>query len=188
MSEKCEELKRCCKEVKEEVFKHLAAVESSGGVVAQLSTATLFTAINFVLTSISAVFSAITVSVSVYTFLRQDLRQDPPATWLIILIPASYLAVAVIVSRLCRKIRSLEETSQRAMEFVGKATEYHRKRLGELVRKLDNCCEKLRGSGCEYCLETLCSDLDDLRKLASVKSGETDSAAQEGGGPTSATI
>ena len=156
---RCEELRQRCKEAKEELFKHLAAIESTGGVTAQLSTTALFAAVSIVAALIGTIFSAITVGVSVHTLIRQD----PQAMALLVLLP--YSAIVFMLSYLFLWVRREEKTHQRAIGVVGKVIEYHKKRLKALAEKLSNCCTRLSESECDYYLETLCSDSEDLKSI-----------------------
>jgi len=126
LSGQCSGIAQRCREVREELFKHLAAIESTGGVTAQLSLTELFATVSFASALISAIFSAITVGVSVYTL--QDFR----AIALPVLL--SYSAAIFMLSLLFRWVRERGKNYQKAIGLVSKATKYHKKRLKVLPR------------------------------------------------------
>ena len=167
MSEKCRDIAQRCREVREEVFRHLKSIESIGSsMVGQLITAVL----TFISTAVVVVVSFLTYS-AYREFIPKEFLTD-----LRVVIATIVIFVVLLASVLWSTWRfllpaiekglaktKLYKALERATEFVKKLMELHQKAYSKYVTELKNCCEKLHTSGCEESFKEVCLDLDELR-------------------------
>lgn len=168
MAEKCKELERYCKKIREEAFNHLTAIESAaGGVAIHLVPVALI----IILTATSIVLAVLDIASKTYLnavagYINQTTTIATLTICSSVSTAASYAFIIAFAVLLCLFLR-IYKRMQRPIELYGTFLETHREALPKYVTELKGYCSRLRDGGCEESFKALCLDLDELEKLVS---------------------
>ena len=148
MSGQCSGIAQRCREVREEVFRHLTAFTA----IEISSVQTYFPVVIAFAGGLIAAVAAFMIATA------GDIRID-----IVKLVVAAAVLFAIAVAIVFIADRWYKRKQGKAMEIAGEARVTHLENLSHYIGMLEECCEDLRRSGCASERALYCEDLNRLR-------------------------
>jgi len=149
LDESCRDLAQCCEKVREEVYRHLMAVESSRISILQMLYAVLTVTIGAIFTVVAGVFTLV-----------PNLLQLQTSVVIIISMVLASLAICFLV----KSMHSMEEVKE-IKTIIRKSNDLHLNNFVQYFDMLENCCTDLK-IACPNEEVFYCFDLNKLREIA----------------------
>jgi len=149
LSSPCSELKQRCKEVREEVYRHLAAFEGIGSNTAFQMLAVISWAVGasaIIVGTLATIMSLASVRPDLYYFI---------VSMIVIIWAVLLVSPIVFVVRYRGVLRDL-------MRLIGEGFKLRGRALEEYIKHLEVCCRELGENQCTADYDVLCSDLKRL--------------------------
>jgi hypothetical protein len=146
LSDERQKLRDFCKDIKEEVCRHLAAIEGFGSDVTNLMIAVFFASITFILTVVNIFISQYNVS---------GIQA--------LIIGFTILAI-ILLSREWLWNRHVK-TIQKAGGIMSNSFKIRYEIIKKYVAELKKCCAELSNNKCDHAFITACLELDELNGL-----------------------
>jgi len=163
VADNCEELRRACREMKNELYKHLKVIENIRSNIFQVAVSIILASISFLIVMISDIESykillpnmQIKHNISITAFLV-----------FVMLIATCFIAFFIILKHIEKYIeKHFVIPWKTILESIRIIHDFRRNALEEYVNKLDGYCRKLINNGCTVDYDVLCSELDHLKRL-----------------------
>ena len=168
LSESCNDLIQYCRDIKENIFKHLTAIEGAvGSTVIYLLPSLFIGLITFIGTITGVILALQSITIPVILALQNTTipvamenipKLDARALIPFILFIGVFASAILLLVKLYRESRKLTELYRNFIKARHEAMSRH-------VRKLEKCCDKLYTNGCGIDSRILCLDLEELEEL-----------------------
>ena len=159
MSGDCTKLVEDCRNIREELFRHLSHVENLELNIAQNLLSLIVNAVTIVLTSFGIALSSLSLS-NIFSNIP-----NVPALQAIANILIYVALLAVLVWFYCRHIGLTMSLLNSRVEVIRGLRLEHIDALKEYLNKLKSCCEMLCEQECASRVKSICTDLERLEGI-----------------------